>query len=203
MAPVHFTISLSGGVVRLQDLSETGGTEVNGQPAATAVLQDGDRIKAGQTVFTVRAPAAFPYPAQLRIGGWGFEVIPEGWKVVGGLGFHFTSPHSFKANITTVEEPLPVGQTLQSYTKTQMELARAKISGITFEGPVATKLPGSDEALTLALSIPQDSGLRVLQRQIYALSSGIVGIFTATILESEPHRDTLDAVIGGLSYFQG
>jgi hypothetical protein len=202
MSPLHFTVAVMGGTVRLQNMSRIG-TELNGHRTEVAVLQAGDRIKAGQTVFVVHAPALSPYPAQLRIGGWGFEIIPEGWQQDEGFGFHLSGSDVFKSNITAVEEPLMSAGTLASYVQTQVELARAQIAGMSFENPVPLKVPGSGEALMLAITIPQASGLRVIQRQVYALSSGIVGIFTATVLESEPHRGTIDAVIAGLSYFQG
>jgi hypothetical protein len=202
MSPVHLAIGLAGGRVRLQNLSQTGGTEVNGQPTETAALQDGDLIKAGQTIFVVRAPPPSPYPAQLRIGGWGFECVPQGWEFLEGLGFHFLDD-LFRANITAVEEPLPMGQTLRSYTETQIELARGGVAGISLDRAAPLSIPGSGEAFELGIIIPTNNGMRVLQRQVYALASEIVGVFTATVSELKPHQNTLNAIINGLSYFQG
>lgn len=205
MAPVHFAVSLAGGLVRLQNLCQATGTEVNGQRTEAAVLKSGDRVKAGRTTFVVRAPATSPYPARLRIGGWGFEFIPEGWQVIECVGFHLAVDNEkrFRATITAVEEPLPVAQTLSSYVEKQITLARGQITGISFDGPVPVVLRGSDEALSLAITVPLQNEWPVMQRQVYAHSPGIVGVFTATVSESEPHGDTLNTVIEGLSYFQG
>jgi hypothetical protein len=205
MSSVHFAVNLVGGVVRLQNLSQANGTEVNGQLAEAAVLQAGDQIKAGRTTFIVHPPAPSPYPAPHRIGGWGFESIPEGWQAIEGVGLHFVvnNEERFRATITAVEEPLPAAQTLLSYIETQINLAQGRIAGISVVGPVPVAMRGSDEASSLSITVAVLDKPQVIQRQVYALSSGIVGIFTATVLESEPHRDTIDTLIAGLSYFHG
>jgi len=202
MSGVHFAVSVAAGSLRLQNLSGTVGTDVNGQSAESRILQSGDLIKAGQTVFGVIAPAASPYTAQVHIGGWGFDVIPEGWHQMGDLGFRLFEAASFKANITAVEEPLQPGQTLSSYVETQMMLARGQVTGISVNGPIPAIMRGADEAFELEITIVRDD-TRFIQRQIYAVHSGIVGIFTATVSEAEPHLDSVNAVIAGLSYFQG
>src|SRR5512143_4135446 len=69
MSAMHFTISLTAGMARLQNLSKTTPTQVNGAAVDTAMLQPGDRIQAGQTSFVVRGPAASPFRAQVRLGG--------------------------------------------------------------------------------------------------------------------------------------
>ena len=203
MSTLHFAIGVVAGSLRFQNLSEANGTEVNGKRTEAAVLQPMDQIRAGQTLFGVIAPLASPYPAQIRIGGWGFEVVPQEWEPVEGLGCHFVNADSFKANISATEEPLQADQTLSSYVETQMELACGQISGLSLEGPLPMNVTGAEEALALRIVIAPQAELRVIQRQIYALSSGIVGVFTATVSESEPHQETLDGVIGGLSSYQG
>src|SRR5215469_2028408 len=66
MSGLHFAIALRNGTLHLSNLSKTNGTELNGQRAESAALKAGDKIKAGQTVFSVVGPAAGPFPAQFR-----------------------------------------------------------------------------------------------------------------------------------------
>jgi hypothetical protein len=49
----------------------------------------------------------------------------------------------------------------------------------------------------------KDKG-QAIQHQIYALHSGIVGVFTATALETQSKllRDAVATVLKGLSFFQ-
>lgn len=54
MSSRHFAVECRGGVCRLRDLNSTNGTLVNGNRVTETVLADGDKIQAGQTVFTVR-----------------------------------------------------------------------------------------------------------------------------------------------------
>jgi pSer/pThr/pTyr-binding forkhead associated (FHA) protein len=54
MSSRHFSVAYQGGACRLRDLNSTNGTLVNGNRLTEAVLADGDRIQAGQTVFVLR-----------------------------------------------------------------------------------------------------------------------------------------------------
>ncbi len=57
MSGVHFAVEYDGKVCRLRDYKSTNGTRVNGERVEAAVLQDGDRITAGQSAFLVRIEA--------------------------------------------------------------------------------------------------------------------------------------------------
>ncbi len=50
----HAEVRDAGGVFSLADMGATNGTQVNGAPITTHLLQDGDRITIGQTVFEFR-----------------------------------------------------------------------------------------------------------------------------------------------------
>jgi hypothetical protein len=202
MSPVHFAIGLTGGKVRLQNFGDPNRTEVNGQQCESAALVAGDRIKAGNTVFVLRPPAESPYAAKVRIGGWGVDSLPQGWEQVEDVGFHLLGADRFTSTITAGEEPLPAGQTLASYLETQLVMLRAKIPNVLVHGPAALEIPGSEEAHSVHLTFPPQGQVIVSQRQIYALSSGIVGVLTATFSESILLDETLESVLNGLSYFQ-
>ena len=53
MSSQHFAIECVGGGCGLRDLGSRNGTKLNGKKVANAVLQNGDRIHAGQTEFVV------------------------------------------------------------------------------------------------------------------------------------------------------
>jgi pSer/pThr/pTyr-binding forkhead associated (FHA) protein len=57
MSGQHFAIECMGGACGVRDLKSRNGTRVNGVPVKVAVLNDGDKINAGQTDFMVRIDA--------------------------------------------------------------------------------------------------------------------------------------------------
>ncbi len=204
MSGLHFAIGLANGLLRLTNLSKTNGTEVNGQKLDSIFLKPGDQIKAGQTIFSVIGPPPSPYPVQLRIGGWGFEALPEGWEAVEGSGFRHSIATPFRPNMSAVEEQLPKGQTLADYVKLQMDLARKYIEGVELSDPVEAKIKGAEQAMGLTIRTPvREKGIAI-QHQVYAVHAGIVGVFTATALESQAQilRQGLGAVLKGISFFQ-
>ena len=204
MSGLHFAVALRNGTLYLSNLSKTNGTELNGERTESAALKPGDLVKAGQTVFSVVAPPPAPFPAEFRIGGWAFEHAPEGWEFIEGVGFKHPVQEPFRANMSAVEEALPHGHTLSTYVELQMQLGREHIPGAEFKGPVEAKVRGADEALALSLIAPvQDKG-QALQNQIYALHSNVVGVFTATALESQAQllRGAMKSILQGVSFHQ-
>jgi hypothetical protein len=204
MSGLHFAIALRNGTLYLSNLSKTNGTELNGQRAESAALKEGDKIKAGQTVFSVVGPAPDPFPAQFRIGGWGFEHLPDGWQFIESVGFKHTVQEPFRPNMSAIEEMLPEGHTLPLYVDLQMQLGRQHIPKAEFKGPVETKVRGADQAMALTLSAPVEGKGQALQNQIYAAHRGIVGVFTATALETQAGllRDAMKVILKGVSFHQ-
>jgi hypothetical protein len=205
MSGLHFAVSLAGGTPQIQNLSNASHTELNDAPIASSTLKPGDRIKAGNTVFVVVGPAPFPYPAKVRFGGWGFAFVPEGWQPAESVGFVITSDPAFRASITAVEEPLAEGQTLWDYVDAQKQLACQHLVGATLEGPTPAEIRGAKEALTLTITSPLAASGFVIQRQVYAASNGVAGVFTVTMLNSQSEKlsNIVSLVEQGLSYFQG
>jgi pSer/pThr/pTyr-binding forkhead associated (FHA) protein len=178
ISALHFVVSLSGGALRMQNLSQTNGTLVNGVRVETAALRAGDKIGAGGTVFIVIGPPTNPYPAQERVGGWGFNIIPAGWTMLEGVGLR-QDAGEFRGSATGLEESLPEGKTLRDYVGVQMEVARSRHMGTAeFQGPAEARMEGSEEALLLTVTSESKDGVRVTQRQIYARSGDVVGILT-------------------------
>jgi hypothetical protein len=195
MSALHFVVSLGAGTLRIENHSQTNGTLVNGALVESAVLQAGDTISAGGTIFKVIGPPPNPFPAQVRVGGWGFNIVPEGWKPLDGVGLQHEGTGEFRANAAALEESLPDGKTLREYIGIQMDAAKQRLTGVEFQGPSEARMDGSDEALLLTVSSEMKDGVRVAQRQIYARSSEVVGILTLSGLDAA-NQDLIEIVRG-------
>jgi hypothetical protein len=203
MSSLHFAVFVSGGSLQIQNLSQTNGTLVNDARTDAARLARGDRVTAGHRTFVVGGPAAYPYPAKARFGGWGLAEVPPDWQPVEGAGYRLADENQFHATVTAVEEPLPEGKTLAEYVDAQASLIRSQLPEAKLEGPVTAKVRGAEAALALTVTTAIENG-SVIQRQIYAACRGIAGIFTATVLDRQEAslRNILGSVVAGLSYFQ-
>jgi hypothetical protein len=194
LSALHFVLTLSSGILRMQNHSQTNGTLVNGARVESAVLNPGDTIGAGGTVFRVIGPPPNPYPAQLRVGGWAFNIIPDSWKPMEGVGL-IQDDADFRASAAGLEESLPEGKTLHGYVELQMEIAKSGLANAEFQGPAEASMQGSEEALLLTVTSDAGEGQRIAQRQIYARSGGVVGILTMTGLAAK-NQDFIEIVRG-------
>ncbi len=195
MSALHLVLSLNAGTLRMRNHSQTNGTLVNGQRVEAAVLQSGDTIGAGGTLFRVIGPPPSPYPAQVRVGGWGFNIVPEGWVAMEGVGLVREDGAEFRVSATGVEDALPEGKTLREYLDAQAQVAKSQLKEPEIREPAEARMEGSEEALLLTLSSEAQDGLRVTQRQIYARSGGVVGILTLSGLAAA-NQDFIEIVRG-------
>lgn len=198
----HFTAGLRNGRVYLCNLSKTNPTEVDGKQIQSAVLQPGQTFKAGVNIFSVIG-GENPHPAELRLGGWGFKTIPEGWQVNDGVGLRHCESEPFRANMIAVEEPLPKDFDLPKYVDLQISLGKKHLNGAVFGEPRPAAVPGAESALALTIQAPVEKGPAV-QYQIYAVHSAIIGVLTSTALESQSQllRSFYKQLLPGLSFFQ-
>ena len=199
----HFSAGLRNGKVYLCNLSKTNPTEMSGQPIQSEVLLPGQSFKAGMNVFSVIG-AENPHKAAYRVGGWGFESIPEGWEINDGKGLQHCEKEPFRANLIVAEEALPKDYDLAKYVDLQITLGTKHLPGATFGEPKPAKIKGAEQAMALTINAPAAQG-PALQYQIYAVHSGIVGIVTTTALETQSQllRGVLTQVLPGLTFFQG
>jgi len=195
MSALHFVVSLSAGILRIENHSQTNGTLVNSVRVESAVLEAGDTIAAGATVFKVIGPPPNPHPARQRVGGWGFNIIPEGWKPMEGVGLIHEGAAEFRASAAGLEETLAEGKTLREYIEVQVEVAKSRLTSPEFHGPLEARMEGSEEALLLTVSSNAQHGMRVTQRQIYARSGDVVGILTMSGLPAA-NQDFIEIVRG-------
>jgi len=195
MSALHFVVSLTSGTLRIENHSQSNGTLVNGARVESAVLRSGDTIAAGGTIFRVIGPPPNPYLAQVRVGGWGFNIVPEGWKPMDGVGLIQQDAAEFRATANSLEESLPDGKTLRQYIDAQIQAAKSRLTRVEIQGPVEARMEGSEEALLLTITSDQKDGARVTQRQIYARSADVVGILTMTGL-AVVNQDLIEIVRG-------
>jgi hypothetical protein len=67
LADLHFLLECGASACKLRDLNSRGGVLRNEARVVDATLTDGDRIRAGRTVFTVRFAAAAPAPPAIDV----------------------------------------------------------------------------------------------------------------------------------------
>jgi hypothetical protein len=199
----HFSVGLRNGNVLLCNLSKVNPTEINGEQVNSAVLKPGESFKAGMNVFSVIG-VENPHEAVFRVGGWGFKTIPEGWETQEGSGLRHTQTEPFRANILVVEEPLPKDHDLAKYVALQVSLGEKHLKDAKISEPKQLKITGAEDAMALTVQAQAEKG-PAMQFQIYAVHSGIVGVMTATALESQAQllRGAFKEVMAGLTFFQG
>ena len=198
----HFTVGLRNGVVLLCNMSKVNPTEVKGEQVQSAVLKPGDSFKAGENVFSVIG-GQNPHEAQFRLGGWGFKTVPEDWEPQEGKGLYHRETEPFRANIIVAEEPLPQDFDLLKYVNLQASMGRNHLRDAKISDPNPAQIKGADDALAITLNASNDKGPAV-QYQIYALHAGIVGVMTATALETQLPllRGVFKQILPGLTFFQ-
>jgi hypothetical protein len=201
MSDMHFAVSFASGAFRIQNLSKSDGTLIEGRRVESAVVKPGERITAGATTFVVVAPPPSPFPAELQIGGWGFASLPQGWELIEGIGLRLASEQGFIPTISAGEGQMPNGLSLDQYIDLQVQLIRENVKGSETQGPINARVQGAEEAKALLVKSPSPAGT-VVQRQIYAVHSGLVGVFTVSMLESQAPRVNPAAatVVSGLSF---
>jgi hypothetical protein len=203
LSGLHFSAGSRNGNVLLCNLSKANPTEVNGKPVNSAVLKPGDTFKAGMNIFAVIA-AENPHEAKFRVGGWGFESIPEGWEINEGSGLRHSVTEPFRPNIIVVEESLPKGYDLSKYVALQISLGEKHLKAPRFSEPKPLPIKGAEQAMAITIHAQAEKGA-AMQFQVYAVHSGIVGVMTATALESQGQllRGAFREVLPGLTFFQG
>jgi len=203
LSGLHFSAGSRNGNVLLCNLSKANPTEVNGKPVNSAVLKPGDTFKAGMNIFAVIA-AENPHEAKFRVGGWGFESIPEGWEINECSGLRHSVTEPFRPNIIVVEESLPKGYDLSKYVALQISLGEKHLKAPRFSEPKPLPIKGAEQAMAITIHAQAEKGA-AMQFQVYAVHSGIVGVMTATALESQGQllRGAFREVLPGLTFFQG
>ena len=204
MASPHFYAAVTNGSLCLRDLGSGRATLLNGKPVEAAVLKSGDQVKIGLTTFAAVEPPPSPYPAILRVGGWGFASIPQSWEAQEGMGLRLAGNPPFLATMTVVEEPLPADTSLAQYVANQVRMAKSQVPGLEASPPREARLQGAEQALALSMTSPAPGGGRIVQRQLYVLAAGVVGVFTITMLDSQEQalRDSVAETLQGLSFYQ-
>ena len=202
MSPLHFAIKLRAGGLHVTNLVDGAKTFVNGAQVQSGALKDGDLVTAGVTIFRVIAPAQNPYPAKLRIGGWGLNFIPEGWTVLDGVGLLLETKSGFQPNVVALEDAMPERGTLVDYVKAQIDAAQLHLRNVEFEEVQSTCIDGAEETAMLFGRNGAPTGEFISQRQIYALSGATIGVLTisATLSQAATLSSILDDISTGATF---
>jgi len=146
----------------------------------------------------VSVEAEAPSPA-VKIGGWLFSNIPEGWVVDEGKGVHFTSERAFPCEAVVSEQFLAPGMTLRAHIESEVAVLREFVAEpqIEIAGPI--QIRGADEAIVVAVRWRGSDGKLFAQSQVYARSAQLVEVLMLTTWEEELPRmgPQFDAILSG------
>jgi predicted component of type VI protein secretion system len=198
LSSIHFALELQGTTCRLVDHSRNG-TSVNQRRVKESPLQNGDQIRAGDTVYVVQmhmehnvpAPvdgtgiSSSPRSAQFVVGSWSFRSVPDGWEPLEGIGMRRSAADAFPLNAIASQDQLQADKTLSQYVDSQKELLGQFLPQPRFETAAPVKVSGAEETAALVIRHKSDDGRPVAQRQIYARRGKLVGVLTFTTLENE------------------
>ena len=138
----------------------------------------------------------------LKIGSWSLRTIPEGWEVVPNYGLRSAAENTFPSTVVLTEERLQEGMTLQGYVANSIEIMRRLLPEPIIKGPDSFTFPEVEAAQSLEIAYRSKDERSVVQRQIYTLSAGIVGIVTFTTVAEESSKvsGAFRTIGGGLRF---
>jgi hypothetical protein len=111
--------------------------------------------------------------------------VPNEWEVVPNCGVRRTGENVFPSTVVVTEEVLPEGMTLERYVTNSIEIMRRLLPEPNIKGPDAFAFPEVEQAQRLEVAYKSNDERSVVQRQIYTLAAGQVGIVTFTTVAEE------------------
>jgi hypothetical protein len=137
-------------------------------------------------------------PPAIQIGSWSIAAVPAEWEVVPDCGLRRTGANVFPSTVIVTEEVLPGGMTLERYVTNSIEIMRRLLPEPSIKGPDGFSFPDVDQAQRLEIAYQSKDERSVVQRQIYALAAGQVGIVTfTTVAEDVSNVSGAFRTIGG------
>jgi hypothetical protein len=124
--------------------------------------------------------------------------VPAEWEVVPNCGLRRTGENIFPSTVVVTEEVLPDGMTLERYVANSIEIMQRLLPEPNIKGPDAFAFPEVEAAQRLEIAYKSSDDRSVIQRQIYTLAAGIVGIVTfTTVAEESSNVSGAFRMIGG------
>jgi hypothetical protein len=124
--------------------------------------------------------------------------VPNEWEVVPNCGVRRTGENVFPSTVVVTEEELPEGMTLERYVANSIEIIRRLLPEPNIKGPDAFAFPEVEQAQRLEVAYKSSDERSVVQRQIYTLAAGQVGIVTfTTVVEDASNVSGAFRMIGG------
>jgi hypothetical protein len=124
--------------------------------------------------------------------------VPNEWEVVPNFGLRRTGENVFPSTVVVTEEVLPDGVTLALYVANSVEIMRRLLPEPNIKGPDGFAFPEVEQAQRLEIAYKSMDERAVVQRQIYTLSAGQVGVVTfTTVAEDASNVSGAFRMIGG------
>jgi pSer/pThr/pTyr-binding forkhead associated (FHA) protein len=209
MSGVHFSVEGGPAGFHVVDKKSANGTYLNGKRVEQALLNTGDEIKSGGTLFVAtivedgsRSSQAAPNPSTpaplhpsgfdtLRtprcvIGGWSFSHVPPDWEVKEGVGMVQKIPGGgFQSNITAMEERLGSGITIENYVEAQIKMLREYLKEPEIEAAIPPTVVGAEKSVGVQIRYSTKEKQTVFINRIYIQNGPIVGVVSLTTIDSE------------------
>ncbi len=185
LSSLHFVLDWDGHKCKLENHGRNG-TMVNGEPADGVELQDGDRLRAGNTDFLVQlARPSGEAAGSLIVGGWSLAQIPPGWELMEGLGLRRPGEEP-RDNIVFTEDDLRDDLTLAGYVDAQRWGAAGHYEqDVVFEPSDIRPDFEADESISILFRPPLKIEATALQQQTYVRVGERIGIVTLTVFNRE------------------
>ena len=189
MSRRHFVLEAAQGKLYLHDLGSVNGTFLNEEPVKGKVaVSDGDKIRAGETIFFARISEVGP--SQISGTNWLIEEIPPGWVFVEHLGLQRPGDPNFLESVicrqeTQLAEPLSeyVGRQITALERLVKNLQAIRID------PVSAGGEPQDSVYRL---IYEYEGHSICQYQLYRERANGLGIATWTTLPTAERDDVTE-----------
>ncbi len=124
--------------------------------------------------------------------------VPNEWEVVPNCGVRRSGENVFPSTVVVTEEVLPEGMTFERYVTNSIEIMRRLLPEPNIQGPDGFTFPEVEAAQSLEIAYKSMDERSVVQRQIYTLAAGQVGIVTfTTVAEESSNVSGAFRMIGG------
>ncbi len=185
LSGIHFVLDWDGKTCKLENHGRNG-TLVNGVLADGIELQDGNRLRAGNTEFLVQlARPSGEAAGSLIVGGWSLAQIPPGWELMEGLGLRRPGDEP-RDNIVFAEDDLRDDLTLAGYVDAQRWGAAGHYEqDVVFEPSDIRPDFEADESISILFRPPLKIEATALQQQTYVRVGEKIGIVTLTVFNRE------------------
>jgi len=173
----HFVLECVKDRLYLEDLGSANGTYIHGEQVDGRVtLEDGDRIEAGNSAFTVHISTL--NRQRIAETGWVASEAPAGWRLVPQLGFQRQESNAGES-VSCSDGPLPPGRSLEAYIDGRLSALGGILPDFAAGRLDVLDIGGNQAALALCL-VYRYRKEPLCQYQYHIPAAGTVGTVTWT-----------------------